>query len=639
MPALTVRRKTDQDREASRRRQRARQHNQQLSRELDQQLRQAQIREAVARRARNQAHGPECSCPFCVAKMEHFEAKAHEIEPVEIPGWGTGWLFDGNEPMPKVLLDELEAMMPWKKVKRTNADRTLPGRGRDCNPHVDGAMTPHGHEDCNNAGMGPKLEARCLPRCTCREKFHVWQRQGIITDWNLPHHGKGQPWCGDPLNGLTGTKDGQQSLHVWRQLKTCGQRDCQRCGPVFDGDGNILQAGRWPVRTARRVAEKIEAHLLDIEKAMADDAARRITRNEARLWAAAHRPRLSHIVMSPPRSAWDGLRPNEQNQARWDELMEQQCALARRVGIRAGVRVVHGLRLPGRYNDRKHAAEGLHIHVIGLTDDPRGKGWLDHKRVVQAHAETGWVIKRITERCTNFHKGPCAIECRCDQGSEGPDPNRVVLDLDAETARKVVRGEVDLDDVRGQQQMRGAFGTLLYLLSHASWPNLAVLRMPGEEWTRHGVPLRFNRGYPALVKTSSQQKALQPFGDWTRAPETPVVMPLMEEIDPITGQAVPPNRVYVVLVDGGPPPQVPFFMLPPGCYREDPSERSADGRPVVHVDAARLAHLRAELSVPAGKSWPPRSHQAVAVEEQGMSDEAQARWKAYWDERRRGESR
>jgi hypothetical protein len=674
MPVLQRRQKTAADREAARRKRKHAQHAAQVSLELERELRGKQIREAVDRRRKGTPHGPECACPWCVAKYELAEAKANEIIPMPDPWFG--WTYDGTQDMPLLILrgnggdiQGLENLCPMRKTARDKAELVLGVDRRDCEPSLPNAHLAHTHVDdqayrhcrrcdgefsaavafcpvcstpckgevvngacatCDNRKVDPANHYVALVHLKLREpRPHLWQRSGVVIEWNLPHHGKGQPWCGEPLE-WKGVFDGQANLYTWNQLKACGSRDCPKCGPLVDTEGRIVKAGTWERRTAQRVAQKIEGHLEDLEQRYAERALH-LGQKDRLSWGKMHRPKLSHIVMSPPPAAWDDLPKQERTQQRWDALLREQCRLARHeLGIVAGIRVVHGLRVPGKFNDREHAAEGLHFHIVGLTDDPRGNGWLDHKRVVRVHEATGWVTKRITERCENNHRGPCAVECGCNNGGEGPDPNRNVLDLDEETARKVVAGELSLDDVKGEVVMRGAFGTLLYLLSHASWPDLAVLRMPGEEWTNHGVPLRFNGRYPAFVKTSTQQKALQPFGDWTKAPETVVVMPLQEDINPFTGEYVDPEDVWAVQWKNGPPPPCPQVMVPAQFANPCPSERTEEGRRIARPDASVFAGLRTAMagSVPAGKSWPPRSLGGAAPDE--MTDDAMAKWTAYW---------
>jgi hypothetical protein len=211
------------------------------------------------------------------------------------------------------------------------------------------------------------------------------------------------------------------------------------------------------------------------------------------------------------------------------------------IGVQAGFYVVHAKRVPGQFNAREHAVDGLHFHAVCVTEHGY-TGKVNGRVAAGIHRLRGTVIKRIKAGCINKHQGVCAKVCECP-GVEGGD---------------------------GQ---RSPFATLLYLLSHASWPTLAVLRKPSEVYRAGDYEVAFSRPFPAFVKTSPQTKAIAPFGEWTKAPSEVPKLGLDDETSPATGQAYHPDHLYVVIFDRNPPAGIEFGVIPRGSFDVDESAR------------------------------------------------------------------
>jgi hypothetical protein len=181
MERLVVRRLSPEEIEAKRRekanREAARRLKDQEGRELQVRLEERYRHDRRERLAARTPHGPTCGCPWCLGRREDAEDKAQEIVPLPDPFHGL--VYDGMKPMPQAV----------------QAALTLP-------PIVRG-----GH---------------------CQE-------DGFVIEWNLPHHGKGQPDCSTALERVCGLMP-NGNADWWTRLKTCAQRECKKCGVTLKWD-------------------------------------------------------------------------------------------------------------------------------------------------------------------------------------------------------------------------------------------------------------------------------------------------------------------------------------------------------------------------------------------------------------------
>lgn len=326
----------------------------------------------------------------------------------------------------------------------------------------------------------------------------------LVADWKFPHNGKGAPDCGTAYGERVAVVNHQsehQNVEWWRRAKKCGLRNCPECGPEKDDRGRVTKPGSWEVRTARRAADHAIGHLKDIQQQ----------------WKLHQAPLCAHVAISPPRDAWEDLPATEKSLERLQRLRRTGIRLLKQAGVLAGYLVGHSHRIPGRYNNRKEPEAGLHWHAVCLT-----RSWwipkLNGDVVKDIHRRTGWVIKNII---------------KMDDGEEVAPPGR------------------------------DPFATLVYLLSHATWPSTVKLVEASTT----------NLSYPAWLQTSTQRKALIPFGKWSKSPRIEHLTPLEEDKSPVSGVGFAPDDVFAAKFDRPPPRGVEYGSVPRGYYTVDTSER------------------------------------------------------------------
>lgn len=214
--------------------------------------------------------------------------------------------------------------------------------------------------------------------------------------WRFPHQGPPSSsdcgtlrWVGHEVG---------ETWHAWQTARDCGERDCGTCRSVKRADGTWITRG-WERREGRAIGALCARWAASPPRGFEDQP-------------------FVHVIISPPPESFELWGSPEGYRAQRDLAVD----LARDVGVRDAVMVVHPWRVHGELRD------GPHWHLIARARvvDNDGKtvhAWVDGGRVAQLHALTGWVIKNagIVEKpsgLAGYLLSHAGIACGCaDNGA------------------------------------------------------------------------------------------------------------------------------------------------------------------------------------------------------------------------------
>lgn len=344
----------------------------------------------------------------------------------------------------------------------------------------------------------------CAPCIAWRRKVQYrdyWGEQEDVEPasrfvrWHLPHHGREELDCG---RAVFFAHDHVEGAHYWAFNLPCKRRSCRKCAPVFNDKGELEKAGAWEARIARQWQAELafwlgseEAHALAVHT------------NQRRV-------PVVHLVVSVPPSDWDELAPNEKTRELLGDIRGAAHRRIQAVGVHGAFWVQHGLRVPGRWNQRVCAEPGLHYHYIGVTD--RRHGLVDGAAVRRLHARSGWVVKRLRD----WRKRP--------------------------------------------------FQTMLYQLSHATYPEFND-DLGGPEEDDGAASL-----YPAPKHNSQFGRSCGRIGTFLGLAGLAPSPPEPEDICPVCEQIVAPSQRFEVYRLGDAPPPAAFGVVDWSLWSDTPAQ-------------------------------------------------------------------
>jgi hypothetical protein len=348
-------------------------------------------------------------------------------------------------------------------------------------------------------------------------------QQSAFKKWHLPHNGKPEPDCGRATFFAHNHAGG---AHYWLYNLPCKRRSCTKCGPTWV-NGEIEKAGAWESRIARQWESELgfwrsseEAHALAVHT------------NQRRV-------PLVHVVVSVPPKKWDELAPHEKTREALASVRSSAHRKALGAGMIGAFWVMHGLRVPGKWNDRTCAADGLHFHYIGATDRPHGL--VDGDFVKRCHKRTGWIVKRLP----------------------------------------------------GWRKQ--AFQTMLYQLSHATWPEFNDGLGDPDEDQDGGVVASDPSLYPAPKHNSQFGRSCGRIGTFLGLAGLAPPPPEPEDVCPVCELVVAPSERFEVYRLADAPPPAPHGELDWSQWSDTPAQATPKLPVVVGPDACPGCGARAPL--------------------------------------------
>jgi len=368
--------------------------------------------------------------------------------------------------------------------------------------------------------------AGCLRRERKRlQKEFIGERaprlhQTAFRAWHLPHHGKEHADCG---RATFFAHDHAAGAHYWLYNLPCKRRSCTKCAPVFN-DPRCDRDGcqHRPCKAGAwesRIARQWDSELTWWRKT-----------EEAHAIAIDTNQRfvpVVHVIVSVPPKAWDDLRPEEKTRDALGHVRSNSHIRVQKAGLVGGYWAMHGVRVPSRWNDRTCSEDGLHFHYIGVTN--RKFGLVDGQYVRRLHARKGWVIKRLP----GWRKQP--------------------------------------------------FQTMLYQLSHATWPEFND-GLEDQDAAEDAL-------YPASKHNSDFGRSCGRIGTFLGLAGLAPPAPEPEDLCPVCEENVAPSQRFEVYRLADAPPPAPFGVidwshwsdapvqaLPPSTPPTDVPERCGCGR-------------------------------------------------------------